>query len=120
MKIKSLLFFICILASSLGGKKEISKTGVYIPELKNVDFNVVQFMEKWKIPGGSVSIVKGEKLIYARSFGNDLDGYPMYTTSSLKIASLSKPLTSLGIMKLVEQNKLKLDDYVFGKSGILN
>jgi hypothetical protein len=36
-----------------------------------------------------------------------------------RIASVSKPITSIAIMKLVQQGKLKLSDPVFGTNGIL-
>ena len=37
-----------------------------------------------------------------------------------RIASVSKLITAAGIMKLVENGTLSLDDKVFGEEGILN
>jgi CubicO group peptidase (beta-lactamase class C family) len=40
--------------------------------------------------------------------------------SRFRIASVSKPVTSVAVMKLVETGKLQLSDFVFGSNGILN
>jgi CubicO group peptidase (beta-lactamase class C family) len=37
-----------------------------------------------------------------------------------RIASVSKPITSIAIMKLIENGQLSLSDKVFGPGGILN
>ena len=37
-----------------------------------------------------------------------------------RIASVSKLITAVAVMKLVEENKLGLSDKVFGEDGILN
>ena len=78
-------------------------------------------MEKWQIPGASIAFVKDGKLIYARGFGKADEGKSVEPYHSLfRIASLSKPVTAIAIMKLVQEGKLSLDDKVFGKRGILN
>jgi CubicO group peptidase (beta-lactamase class C family) len=47
------------------------------------------------------------------------DNTAITNASLFRIASISKPVTAVGIMKLLEANKLTLDSKVFGPSGIL-
>jgi CubicO group peptidase (beta-lactamase class C family) len=89
---------------------------------KYVDSVMINFKQKWKIPGISVAIAKEGRLIYAKGFGyaDTIKKEPVTTNSLFRIASCSKTITAIGIMKLVEEKRLKLDDKVFGEKGILN
>jgi CubicO group peptidase (beta-lactamase class C family) len=83
---------------------------------------VNSFLRKWSIEGASIAISKDGKLIFARGFGY-ADTASMTETqpySQFRIASISKLITAIGIMKLNEEGKLSLTDRVFGTDGILN
>src|ERR1043165_5366321 len=71
-------------------------------------------MQKYGIPGGAVALVREGKLIYARGFGYaDVETRtPVQPDALFRIASVSKPITSAAVMKLVEEGKLGLDDRV--------
>jgi len=86
-----------------------------------LDAKITQVMKDFKIPGASIGIVKDGKLVYAKGygFGNKEDKTIASATSLMRLASVSKPITSVAIMKLIEQNKLKLSDKVFGNNSIL-
>lgn len=60
---------------------------------------------------GNVLISKDNQIIYQKSFGYaDTDGHKKNTEKSIfSIASLTKSLTAVGVMKLVEDGKLTLD-----------
>ena len=79
--------------------------------LKSFDDEMEAFMEARKVPGGALAIVKDRKLIYARGYGYaDREKRLSVKPESLfRIASISKPFTAVGILRLVEQNKLPLD-----------
>jgi CubicO group peptidase (beta-lactamase class C family) len=78
-------------------------------------------MKSWGIPGGSVALTKNGKLVYNRGFGYSDHHHlrPAQPDDQYRIASVSKPITSIAIMKLVEEGKLHLTDKVFGKGKIL-
>ena len=61
-----------------------------------------------------------DKLIYLKSYRHsDREAGLAATNQDLyRLASVSKPITSVTIMRLVEQGKLHLSDTVFGASGI--
>lgn len=114
-------FLLCFfLLSPFIGTRIYAQTGKPVPELAQVDKEVATFLEKWKIPGASVAIVKNGKLVYARAFGKADEGIAAEPGHLFRIASLSKPITALAILKLVEHGRLHLEDRVFGENGILN
>jgi CubicO group peptidase (beta-lactamase class C family) len=80
------------------------------------------FLRKWSIEGASIAISKDGKLIFARGFGHADTASRIETQpySQFRIASISKLITAIAIMKLNETGKLSLDDKVFGTDGILN
>jgi CubicO group peptidase (beta-lactamase class C family) len=93
------------------------------------DFNGSQFIEKeandflrqWNLAGMSMSIVKDGKLVYAHGFGYaDVETkQPVGPGNLFRIASVSKLITAVAIMKLVEMKVISLDSKVFGPNAIL-
>lgn len=91
-------------------------------ETRVIDQNVKAFMRKWKVKGASIAVTKDEQLVYAKGFGiaNAETGEEVKPGHLFRIASVSKLITAVAVMKLYEDGKLGLDDKVFGKEGILN
>lgn len=89
----------------------ISITGVDVPGMASYDQIITQLMEKWKIPGGVVAVVQDGRLIFAHGYGwaDKENRFPVQPDSLMRIASVSKPITAAGILKLVEDGKLSLD-----------
>jgi N-acyl-D-amino-acid deacylase len=75
---------------------------------------IPDLMRKHSIPGAAVAVLREGKLIYARGFGYaDVENKtPVQPDALFRIASVSKTLTAVAIMKLVEEGKLDLDDHV--------
>jgi CubicO group peptidase (beta-lactamase class C family) len=65
-----------------------------------------------RVPGVVVMVVNREKAVYTGAFGEAdvARKRPMRSDSIFRIASMTKPVTSLAIMMLVEQGQLGLDD----------
>ena len=79
------------------------------------------FLKNYDMPGLSVAIVRHGRLAYAEGFGiADIGTGERVTADHLfRVASVSKPITSVGIFALMEQGRLRLTDKVFGADGIL-
>ncbi len=79
------------------------------------------FMDEYDIPGASFALAKDGKLIYKKAFGHsDLNQTQATKDHDLfRIASISKPITSVAIMKMMENGQLNLSDKVFGSGGLL-
>jgi CubicO group peptidase (beta-lactamase class C family) len=69
----------------------------------------------------TMSIVKDGKLVYAHGFGySDIETkQPVLPGQLFRIASVSKLITAVAIMKLVEHKSISLDSKVFGPNGII-
>ena len=89
---------------------------------KEIDQEISAFIKRWKIEGASVAVTKGERLVYAKGFGiaNQETGEEVKPGHLFRIASVSKLITAVAIMKLFEDGQLYLDETVFGENGILN
>lgn len=87
-----------------------------------LDKSFERFREQNLLKGLAVAIVKDEKLIFAKGYGfADVDAKVQAAPEQLfRIASVSKLVTAIAVMRLVESGKIKLDSKVFGKYGILN
>lgn len=61
------------------------------------------------LPGLSIAVVQGGRMVYARGLGMACSGHAMTAQTPLIIGSLSKGITALAVMQLVEVGKLDLD-----------
>ncbi|GAB3695165.1 hypothetical protein GCM10027592_16910 [Spirosoma flavus] len=68
--------------------------------------------EKRHFPGLAFGVVMNGKLVYSGGFGftNVAKKIPANTKSLFRIASMTKSLTSMAILKLRDEGKLRLDD----------
>lgn len=87
-----------------------------------VDEYMTEFMKQHDIRGTSVAITKDERLVYAKGFGyaNEETGELTEPKHLFRVASVSKLITAVAVMKLAEDGKLSVTDKVFGPDGILN
>lgn len=87
-----------------------------------VDQSIQSFIRKAKIRGASLAVVKDGSIVYAKGYGyaNTQDKTPVEPYHLFRIASVSKLITATGIMQLVQNGQLSLDQKVFGPEGILN
>jgi len=110
----SLLVILSIAAASTGAAKpaEAPITGPARPGMESFDNLVSSFIKIHKVPGAALAVVRDGKIVYARGFGyaDPAAGEAMKPDSLFRVASLSKPITSAAIMRLVDRGKLSLDD----------
>jgi len=79
------------------------------------------FLRQWNLAGMTMSIVRDGKLVYAHGFGYaDVEAKQQVMPGNLfRVASVSKLITAVAIMKLVEKKAISLDSKVFGPKAIL-
>lgn len=77
------------------------------------------FLRAQHAPGAAVAITVEGRLVYAGGFGwADREAGERVTPPSLfRIASVSKPITAVAVLQLVERGRLSLDDRVFELLG---
>ncbi len=116
MKVKRFVFpslFVCIVSALIlqgfinpASTKLIPGSASY----DGIDAYVEQQMQHLNIPGVSLAIVEGDKIMHLRGFGQARsDGAAPSPQTSFFIGSLTKSLTALAVMQLVEAGKIELD-----------
>ena len=106
--------------------KELNKTVTnemsQVQELEGLDKKINNYMRKWQLKGASLAITRNDSLVYAKGYGwadQELE-IPMEPGHIMRVASVSKLITAVGIMVLQDQGKLTIKDKVFGPEGVLN
>src|SRR5215210_5723431 len=99
-----------------------AQTGIPAGSMSKCDTQMQTFVTNYQIPGATLAITKNGKLVYMRAFGtaNQAGTEATQPYHMFRIASISKPITSVAIMKLIENGQLSLSDKPFGPGGILN
>lgn len=77
-------------------------------------------MAERNIAGGAVAVVKNQRLVYARGYGwaDRERKIPVRADSLFRIASVSKPITGVAVMKLIQEGRLSLDTKAFAFLGL--
>jgi CubicO group peptidase (beta-lactamase class C family) len=87
-----------------------------------MDKKIRNYMRQWQIKGASLAIMRNDSLLYAKGYGwaDQVEGVEMEPSHILRMASVSKLITAVGIMVLQDRDSLSIKDTVFGPNGILN
>ena len=82
---------------------------------------VTQAMESHQAPALSLAVARHGRLVYQQGFGyaDKKAGEAATMASLFRIASVTKPITSVAIFSLIEKGRLGLHDLVFGEHGRL-
>ncbi len=90
-------------------------------EGKEIEKQANDFLRQWNLAGMTMSVVKDGKLVYAHGFGySDIENkQPVSPGQLFRIASVSKLITAVAILKLVEYKSISLDSKVFGPKAII-
>ncbi|MBX9690396.1 MAG: beta-lactamase family protein [Candidatus Obscuribacterales bacterium] len=105
----------CAVCHAQAASSDYPENGKVVAAMKNFDKDFEAFLKKWQIPGASLCILYKGKAVYQRAFGfADLEKkFPVQNNSLFRIASLSKSITAVAIMMLVQKKQLSLDDRAF-------
>ena len=86
-----------------------------MPPFENYDRSMAMFMEKHRLPGASIAVTNGGKVVFAKGYGyaDVAVNEKVHRDSLFRIASISKPITAVAVLQLHERGKLDLDDSAF-------
>ena len=83
------------------------------------DSDISELLSDWEIPGAQVAVIYNGSLVFNKGYGISANGTddngiywstPVTVDSKFRIASLSKAVTAAGILTLVENGTISLDD----------
>jgi len=82
--------------------------------LEGLDSYIEQELERWKVPGVSVAIVKDQEVVYAKGFGvrHLEEGGEVDADTLFGIGSCTKAFTATAMGLLVQDGKISWDDPV--------
>lgn len=94
---------------------EIPTTGPPPAGVEAFEDAVPAFLRQWNIPGASVAVAKDGRLVFTRGYGlaDKHCETPVQPDSLFRIGSISKPVTAVATLDLVERGQLALNDSVF-------
>ena len=106
-------------AGATPDSQAIPITGQAVADLAGFDQVMTSLMQKWSLPGGQLAVAKNGRLVFNRGFGlADVEhDVPVQPDNLFRIASVTKTITAVAIMTLVDAGKLSLDDKVFPLLG---
>ena len=102
--------------------KEITNQMSDVPELEGLDKKIEKYIWSWNIKGASLAITRNDSLVYAKGYGwaDQEKELKMEPGHIMRVASVSKLITAVGIMVLQDEGKMSIKDNIFGPEGILN
>jgi CubicO group peptidase (beta-lactamase class C family) len=104
-----LYFFLGVLALAATARAQT-------PTSDSLDAYVRGLMARRHIPGVSLAIIQGGQIVYAKGYGVvDSSRAPVTTATLFQAGSISKPVSALGALHLVEAGRLSLDGNVNDK-----
>src|SRR5699024_7790826 len=86
--------------------------GIAPERLARITTTMKGLVEQGRLPGTVTLVARNGKVVYHEAAGRrDIEGnVPMTTDTLFRIASMSKAVTSVAVMMLVEEGRLHLDD----------
>jgi len=82
------------------------------PANSAIDASLRAAVERKDVPGVVALVTDRDHVLYQGAFGvaDVMSGRPLTQDAMFRIASMTKPVTSVALMQLVEQGKIGLDD----------
>ena len=107
-KIAEILFTISVGVAALYGTASAQNS----PRSLALDTSLRGAVESKDVPGVVALITDRERVLYQNAFGvaDVATGRPLTSDALFRIASMTKPITSVALMQLIEQGRLGLDD----------
>ncbi|SFA84517.1 CubicO group peptidase, beta-lactamase class C family [Poseidonocella pacifica] len=78
-------------------------------DLGAIEDHITRTLERDRVPGAAVAIVRRTDVLFLRGFGNDGQGRPVQKDTGFVIGSMSKAFTALTAMRLIEAGRVALD-----------
>ena len=110
---------------SLPTLSEPHELGFDSARLARIDAHLkAKYIDGGRFPHAALLIGRGDEVAHLSVMGNARPGEPLKSDAIFRIASMTKPVTSIAFMQLVEQGRIALSDPVakvlpdFAKTGV--
>ncbi len=110
MKVLVVVVVLASVASAQAQQRVWTETGEPVAGWEAVDDGIRDYMQTWAVPGASLALAVEGRLVFARGYTWDTaDAEVVQPNSLFRIASASKPITSVAIHQLIERGLLSYD-----------
>jgi CubicO group peptidase (beta-lactamase class C family) len=108
LKTTGIVLTMSVMAGALTGAASAQTS----PASTALDASLRGAVERKDVPGVVALVTDRERVLYQGAFGvaDVATGRPLATDALFRIASMTKPVTSVALMQLVEQGRIGLDD----------
>jgi CubicO group peptidase (beta-lactamase class C family) len=104
------MFALVIVGSAQATAAADDRTPTNPPDFAAIDRYVQKQMDETRMPGVALGIVKGDRIVHLKGFGEaDPSGRAVTPQTPFIIGSTTKSFTALAVMQLVEAGKVELD-----------
>lgn len=109
-----LTFLLCPAFLSTSWAQPNKSNVVISPQIDSLKATVDSLLKEDEIPGASIALVHKDSVIWSGGVGyaNYEKKIPATADQLFRVGSVSKTFVALGVMQLVEEGKLSLDDKV--------
>ena len=77
---------------------------------ENIEKRVIDDLSCGRIGGAAVLVKQWGETVYRQTFGNSGESTPLCEDSIFRLASMTKPITAVAVMRQVEKGLVSLDD----------
>ena len=79
-----------------------------------LDEHVPKLLDRYDVPGASIALVRDGEVTWSSAYGeaDPEEGQPTTEETLFRVQSITKSVTAWGVMKLVEQDEIGIDDPV--------
>ncbi|WP_030245530.1 serine hydrolase domain-containing protein [Streptomyces sp. NRRL S-455] len=109
-RLAALIAALGVAVAAVPGSSAAQSTATLDPA--SIDRFVDDYLEQTRLPGAVVAVTKGDRVVHTAGYGHTASGQAMTPRTRLPVASLSKSMTALAVMQLVEAGKVDLDQPV--------
>ncbi|GGJ85755.1 serine hydrolase [Streptomyces camponoticapitis] len=95
------------LARPAAGPADADTTAALTPAA--VDRFMNDYLDRTGLPGAVVAVTRGNEVVHTAGYGHTAGGRTMTGRTPVPVASLSKSMTALAVMQLVEEGRIDLD-----------
>ncbi len=111
-KIGSLVTALVFISSLLC--RSVARASDHQSFVREIEDALPGYMARYNVPGVSIALIEGGEIVYVESFGfaDRAKQTPVTSNTAYQVASVSKCLTAWGVMNLVDDGLIGLDDPV--------
>lgn len=111
-KLSKMMLFL-LLFFSLCIYPAIPQVSAEVPTKAQIENYIEAYLNEYRVPGASVAIIHNNELFFSKSWGVTGETREKVTSETpFTIGSISKSLTGIGVMKLIDNGIVGLDDQV--------